>query len=259
MVNGDVQLFASVNLFARAGNRLVMGSKRELSMISAESGVLSYTQDIYSFRGNFPVSFAALQGESFPETVFALVPQAARESVVVLKLKNEPWTLQVADFSPPAACCMLLPNEDGTRYAMLAYDAAGRPVEWRILDLEAITVSEAMAAEEGWQQAGALMFGMDNRIVPAAGAIEQNHTLCLALSGEKKLQLLLEEDGGLIVRDETPEFRLRGGPLHRRERAGERGAEQCRGSPAGFLRQCFGTGTDLPGSGDGRLELRRVL
>ncbi len=121
-----------------------------------DGGSLSYTQKISSFDGGYPLFGAALCGDSYPESVFALIPDAYRQRTAFVRFLEESGMIPIAARDPDAKRSILITSPGGKRAACLGYDYASHAISGRLLDLEQGLTGERFAlAEPGlWADPG---------------------------------------------------------------------------------------------------------
>ncbi len=246
LVNNILTALPSIDVFTCWDNCAVVGSKHLLHMISLDTGelcwsktlpgtilsavpyedrclsislsdgtisfcmdtgFLSYTQGIYSFEGGFPVFLAAGSGNSYLESTFALVPNAARSGVSIIRFRYPEEMVWVAGFSEEVCHVRVVSSPSGRLAAGVGYNAGDMPVEWVLIDTIKGSSSEAreIPAESGWEEPLNLFLSEQGELT-AAQAPSSADGVTLKRSNGEELLISYREDGTVSVKrtaDET--------------------------------------------------------
>lgn len=173
IVNGETTYYSQIDLFTCVLDRVVFCSKHELSMINlntgellwhhtlpgmlvgsciysnacmglvfsdgtisfcTDEGALSYTFGMSTFTAGFDVVRAAVQGPSFPESSFILVPANNRNRAVLVRYANNESMIPVTYIASDIARLSLVSSPSGQMVAAVGIDPTGRPARVMLLD-----------------------------------------------------------------------------------------------------------------------------
>ena len=165
-----------------------------------DTGVLTYTQGIYSFEGDFPTFLAGGSGDSYPESTFLFVPDEERSVIDVIRFRYPEWMIPVAAFSGDVSHVSLVSSPDGRLTACVGYNTVDAPVEWVLLDTAEGNSSETRSVPEnsGWENPAVLQLSNDGELTAADDASSEGKATLFRSSGEELL-FSLEEDGTVSV------------------------------------------------------------
>ena len=166
----------------------------------SDTGVLTYTQGIYSFEGGFPVFLAAGSGSSYLESSFALVPNETRSEVSIIRFRHPEWMIQVAAFSGDVSHVSLVSSPTGRLVACVGYNAIDVPVEWVLLDTVEGSSSEIreIPADSGWKNPADLCLSEQGELTATKELSSAEGAVLTRNSGEE-LIISYTEDGTVSV------------------------------------------------------------
>jgi len=195
VVNSGVSLFTSIDLLECRAGLAAVGSKHYLYMIDlgtgeilwdkdlpayliggtmyenasmflalsngtvtfcTDDGYLSYTQNIYCFRGGYETDLAAVEGGSFIDSCFVLVPDDYQQRAVILRFLDNERMRPLTPLPEGAARASMIVSPSGTLAACLGYDPVGKPVGLVLLDAHSgdVLAQCALADAESWADPG---------------------------------------------------------------------------------------------------------
>ncbi|MCR5577004.1 MAG: TIR domain-containing protein [Oscillospiraceae bacterium] len=142
-----------------------------------DDGSLSSTLGVSCFSAGYPLACAAMRGDSYPESVFVLVPDAHRRHAAVVRWLDDPDLIQIAAFPADVGRGILLPSDTGALIACLGYDPGGRAVSCTVLDTAEGSTGEtfALPMPELWRDPGAIRL-TDNGLLTANGGVLDTNT-----------------------------------------------------------------------------------
>ena len=264
VVNSSVTLFASVDVFHCWDDIAVFGSKHQLYMLSlkdgsilwsrtlpgtiqacqpyqkgnlalvlsngivtfcTDSGVLTHTQNIYSFRGDFGVWLGAARGAAYQDSTFAMVPDAAKRCLTLIRFQDPDWMTVVASRSETGSRICAVSSPSREKIACVEYDAAGAATQWTLLNAVAGVTSEAKKIPDGarFEDPSALMLDEDGVLSlteeehdPLTRRLERENDAALQITFKSNGEVFVEEEGsGQLLfqgrfRDQTVSFTAKG-------------------------------------------------
>ena len=165
-----------------------------------DTGVLTYTQGIYSFEGGFPAFLAGGSGESYPESTFLFVPDEERSVIDVICFRYPEWMIPVAAFSGDVSHMSLFSSPDGRMTACVGYNAIDVPVEWVLLDTVEGSSSGIRSVPEnsGWENPAVLQLSNDGKLTGTGDVSSAGKATMIRRNGEELL-ISLDEDGTVSV------------------------------------------------------------
>lgn len=220
VVNSGVSLFTSIDLLECNEKLAAVGSKHYLYMIDLDTGAilwdkdlpayliggsmyanasmflalsngtvtfctddgyLSYTQNIYCFRGGYETDLAAIEGGSFTDSCFVLVPDDYQQRAVILRFLDNDAMRPLTPLPEGSARASMLVSPSGTLAACLGYDPVGKPLGLVLLDAHSggVLAQGALPDAEGWGDPGkvfltdgGLLIG-DGRVLDLRSGAEQ--------------------------------------------------------------------------------------
>ena len=239
VVNNSLTSVSSVNVIACWDNCAAVGSKHLLHMISLDTGelcwsrtlpgtilsavayedrclalalsngtisfcfdtgILTYTQGIYSFEGGFPAFLAAGSGNSYLESTFAFVPNETRSEINIIRFCFPEWMIPVTAFSGNVSHVSLVSSPTGRLVACVGYDAFNSPAEWVLLDTvegSSSEVREILTDSEGKSPAD-LLLSEQGELTAAKEPSSLDGTILTRNNGEE-LYISYAEDGTVSV------------------------------------------------------------
>lgn len=203
---GAANVFASVDLFGCASGKVVFGCKHELYMLDladgeilwrrtlpgfllagqlysnacmglvlddgtvtfcSDSGYLSYSMGIYSFKSGYTLKRAAISGESFPESQVILVSEDHPQRASLVRFVDNPQMYLIGVFSSAVSHTSLISSPGGNLILALGYDPNGKPVEALLLDVAEGETGENFALPEdgGFEDPGQLSLTEEGQLV----------------------------------------------------------------------------------------------
>ena len=141
-----------------------------------DEGNLSYALGVSCFSTGCPLYRAALSGNSYPDSVFVLVPDGQRRHAAVVRTLSEPGMVQIAALPAQVSRGILVPSDTGALIACLGYDPAGNAVSCAVLDTVEGSTGETFALPSPalWGDPCALRLTDDGLLISDGGILDTN-------------------------------------------------------------------------------------
>ena len=151
----------------------------------SDVGTLSYTLGINCFQSGYPLWGGAVQGKTFPQSSFVLVPDGFRQRAAAIRTLDNPAMVRIAALPEDIARMIPISSGTGARIALIGYDPVDRPVCCTVIDTAEGRTGETFALPEPelWADPGALRLTDDGLLLTDGHALD---TDTRALSGTER-------------------------------------------------------------------------
>ncbi len=155
--------------------------------VCTSDGLLGYTMDFYSFSCGYDLFSAGVSGGSYPESIFAVIPESSRQRASFIRFADSGSMFPMASLPDGVSRFVLIPSPSGNLLACLMYSPASQPLAWILLDVSTKESSDILAFPAGDLPAG-----------PGLLALTDSGELTGAVPDDSSLPDLYPEDRSVV-------------------------------------------------------------